>query len=565
MAAPSGIVWGDISSNRGRIGIYTSVSNVDLDSVVTIQVWLWTKTGVSDSNNSFYFDNNATSASTLIGDMNVRKADDAGSNWEEANQVLVASYNYRYTRTSSDKVISCASKFKGIDYVGTSTWMYATATYTIPALPIYTISYDANGGSGAPASQTKVHESAITLSSAIPTRNGYDFLGWNSSSTATTATYSAGGQFTANRTVTLYAVWKAHTYLVIYNANGGSGAPENQTKTHDISLSLATSIPTRQNYNFLGWGTNAVSTSIAYTPGSSYTNNSAITLYAIWELAYTAPRITNIIIERSDADGSALDYGTYISVAFDWETDKNVSGITIQWKFESEPDGWNIVNVTASGISGSVDRVIGSDGISTDLSYDVKVIVEDEAGYTTASKTIPCSIYGIDFLAGGTGAAIGKASDMEGMLEIIFDTVIRKDVIVDGAISASSGDISSLSVDTLYDGQGQKIMNGLTTYLTAGIDPDTTLDHLILTHLKTPNGTFMYIKTEFYASKSEDSNRMQMAFPYNKTGAPFFRRYYNGAWSEWEGMASDDGVKFEYGTQLPTTNLYEGRIFFLVG
>lgn len=133
-------------------------------------------------------------------------------------------------------------------------------------------------------------------------------------------------------------------------------------------------------------------------------------------------------------------------------------------------------------------------------------------------------------------------------------------------VSAGSVHATSINVNNLYDKFAMKYTNGLAIYETAGIDPDTTLDHLILTHLKTPNGTYMYIKTEFYASKSEDSNRMQMAFPYNKTGAPFFRRYYNGAWSEWEGMASDDGgVEFEYGTQLPTTNLYEGRLFFLVG
>lgn len=73
----------------------------------------------------------------------------------------------------------------------------------------YTISYNANGGSGAPASQTKTHGTALTLSNTIPTRTGYTFLGWSTSSTATTATYSAGSSFTTNANTTLYAVWKA--------------------------------------------------------------------------------------------------------------------------------------------------------------------------------------------------------------------------------------------------------------------------------------------------------------------------------------------------------------------
>lgn len=43
----------------------------------------------------------------------------------------------------------------------------------------YTISYNANGGSGAPGSQTKTHGTDLTLSSTKPTRNGYNFSKWN--------------------------------------------------------------------------------------------------------------------------------------------------------------------------------------------------------------------------------------------------------------------------------------------------------------------------------------------------------------------------------------------------
>jgi uncharacterized repeat protein (TIGR02543 family) len=79
-------------------------------------------------------------------------------------------------------------------------WQQNTAT-------TYTITYNANGGSGAPASQTKTHDLPLTLSSTIPTRPGYDFLGWSISNTATAPTYLAGGSFTANANTTLYAVW----------------------------------------------------------------------------------------------------------------------------------------------------------------------------------------------------------------------------------------------------------------------------------------------------------------------------------------------------------------------
>ena len=77
----------------------------------------------------------------------------------------------------------------------------------------YTITYSANGGSGAPSSQNYTYSNSgtITLSSTKPTRTGYTFLGWSLSSTATEASYSAGQKWRRdnNDNYTLYAVWKA--------------------------------------------------------------------------------------------------------------------------------------------------------------------------------------------------------------------------------------------------------------------------------------------------------------------------------------------------------------------
>ena len=83
----------------------------------------------------------------------------------------------------------------------------STSTFTTKGSSTYTISYNANGGSGAPASQAKNNGVTLILSSTRPTRAGYAFLGWSTSSTATTATYQPGGSYTANSNATLYAVW----------------------------------------------------------------------------------------------------------------------------------------------------------------------------------------------------------------------------------------------------------------------------------------------------------------------------------------------------------------------
>lgn len=67
--------------------------------------------------------------------------------------------------------------------------------YTKTTAQTYTVSYNANGGSNTPASQTKVHGVTLTLSSTIPYRFNYEFLGWSTSSSATTATYTAGASY----------------------------------------------------------------------------------------------------------------------------------------------------------------------------------------------------------------------------------------------------------------------------------------------------------------------------------------------------------------------------------
>ena len=75
---------------------------------------------------------------------------------------------------------------------------------------IYTISYDANGGSGAPASQTKKQGIDLTLSSAIPTRTNYIFTGWNTQVNGSGTSYESGGTYSGNTSITLYAQWESH-------------------------------------------------------------------------------------------------------------------------------------------------------------------------------------------------------------------------------------------------------------------------------------------------------------------------------------------------------------------
>jgi hypothetical protein len=88
---------------------------------------------------------------------------------------------------------------------------------TDPTGETYTITYNANGGTGAPAAQTKTQGQPLTLSNTIPTREGYTFCYWanqdhfgSSTLDPDYKTYRPGDSYTEDKSVTLYAVWEAN-------------------------------------------------------------------------------------------------------------------------------------------------------------------------------------------------------------------------------------------------------------------------------------------------------------------------------------------------------------------
>ena len=147
----------------------------------------------------------------------------------------------------------------------------------------YTITYDANGGTGAPGNQTKTHGVNINLSTQIPSRTGHTFQGWSKSPTGP-VNYLAGQLFGEDANTTLYAIWTVNTYTVSYNANGGTGAPGNQTKTWGSILTLSSVSPTRPGYTFKGWSKDP-NGPVQYLPGQQFGEDANTVLYAIWESA----------------------------------------------------------------------------------------------------------------------------------------------------------------------------------------------------------------------------------------------------------------------------------------
>lgn len=108
----------------------------------------------------------------------------------------------------------------------------------------YTVSYNANGGTGAPSSQNKIYGTTLTLSATKPTRTGYTFQGWGASASDTSVDYAAGASYTANAAITLYAIWKANSITFDYYSNNGT-----QTKFATWTASASGTWP-NNHYNY---------------------------------------------------------------------------------------------------------------------------------------------------------------------------------------------------------------------------------------------------------------------------------------------------------------------------
>ena len=207
---------------------------------------------------------------------------------------------YRLTMDNNDgdaptSVTQSASGFKGIMQMGNFTLNAQWTPWK------HTVRYDANAKNdtsvkGIPASQSKTANVDITLSSDVPTRNGYTFLGWNTQADGKGTAYAAGAIYKNDQnggTVTLYAKWTPWKHVLHYNKNVPtsstsqtvSNMPVDQTKTFGQLMTISNLVPTRKGYTFAGWYTQSNGTGTKYDPGSNYAadqNGGTVNLYAKW-------------------------------------------------------------------------------------------------------------------------------------------------------------------------------------------------------------------------------------------------------------------------------------------
>ena len=225
------------------------------------------------------------------------------------------------------------------------------------------------------------------------------------------ATISANGSYA------LPAITWEHT--VSYNANGGTGAPDNQKKIYGSVLTLSSVRPTRDGYVFMGWATSSAG-DVAYMPGATYGADADVTLYAVWQIAYIKPTITGLTALRCDSKGSPKSDGTYIKVTGSWQVDQTLNSsnkatsVRIDYQETAYGSPVKASETYPNTTSGKISQVIGNGKISTGSVYFVIVTITDLNGSKQEEVIVPAQFRALDVANKGRSIAFGgTASDSE--------------------------------------------------------------------------------------------------------------------------------------------------------
>lgn len=225
------------------------------------------------------------------------------------------------------------------------------------------------------------------------------------------ATISANGSYV------LPAITWEHT--VSYNANGGTGAPDNQKKIYGSVLTLSSVRPTRDGYVFMGWATSSAG-DVAYMPGSTYGADADVTLYAVWQIAYIKPTITGLTALRCDSKGSPKSDGTYIKVTGSWQVDQalnnsnKATSVRIDYQETASGSPVKASETYPNTTSGKISQIIGNGKISTGSVYFVIVTITDLNGSKQEEVIVPAQFRALDVANKGRSIAFGgTASDSE--------------------------------------------------------------------------------------------------------------------------------------------------------
>ena len=353
----------------------------------------------------------------------------------------------------------------------------------------YTLTYDANGGTGAvPTDSNKYAKGtyAQVVSGSGLTKEGMTFLGWSTNKTAVSPAYYPGGSVKINDNTTLYAVWGTPTgkAAITYHSNFGS---DKTRKSEDKPInSLITvegygNLPSRTGYEFTGWNTASDGRGTAYAAGATVRLTAGGNdLYAQWKArtySYTVEYYIDGVKQDSLTVTDQAEYGAVISTYPDkcpenYRLDraeplrltigvsenvikvyyvKNVFTLTIHYLYagggkaaadhvESHVPGTEY-SVTSPEISGyTVDKATVSGSMpAQDVTETVTYTKRSDLSYT------------VNYYWNGTDTKVKESKKVDG--KTFQESVTESPVTIEGYTSVSDG------TETITIGVGNNVIN----------------------------------------------------------------------------------------------------------
>lgn len=156
----------------------------------------------------------------------------------------------------------------------------------------YTVTFDANNGTGNTKLQHIFYNTETNLTKNTFTRTGYSFFGWNTAPDGTGTAYTDEQAVTDLDDTTLYAQW---SYTIKFEPNDGTGTMDDQIINDNRATKLSKNDFSRTSYIFYGWNTAPDGTGKSYDDEQSIKDIGNTTLYAQW--------LSDSCIVKFDANG----------------------------------------------------------------------------------------------------------------------------------------------------------------------------------------------------------------------------------------------------------------------
>ncbi|CAN2228422.1 Listeria/Bacterioides repeat [Candidatus Nanopelagicaceae bacterium] len=275
---------------------------------------------------------------------------------------------------------------------------------------VYVVSFDANGGTGAPDSATVNYTYGTTGLAASSTYNagtlaktGYTFAGWST----TVGGAAVANPYSPTASITLYARWTAGTYAITFDSNTAtSGSIANLSITAGTAKALTANAFSKTGYSFNGWNSAANGSGTSYAAGASVTFYGNTTLYAQWKVvAPGAPTVSAV------SAGNTTVAVTVAAAAVSGTTSGATDSFTVQTYSDT---GTVVTGKTCTVLASASPLTCTVSGLTNGTIYKFKTTAFNSTGSaisTAFSSTATPGPYTVIYnINGGTSGAISNGS-----------------------------------------------------------------------------------------------------------------------------------------------------------